>query len=69
METEKKFFVYVDFRGDDGRPFYVGKGTERRVQDLQRNELHYRIKNKTHPLLGAKDLLAILIVLASYLLK
>jgi len=46
METEKKFFVYVDFRGDDGKPFYVGKGTERRVQDLQRNELHSRIKNK-----------------------
>jgi hypothetical protein len=46
MEAEKKFFVYVDFRGDDGKPFYVGKGTERRVQDLQRNELHSRIKNK-----------------------
>jgi hypothetical protein len=46
MESEQKFFVYVDFREDDGRPFYVGKGNEGRVKDLQRNELHSRIKNK-----------------------
>jgi len=46
MEIEKKFYVYVDFRGDDGRPFYVGKGNEGRVKGLKRNELHSRIKNK-----------------------
>jgi hypothetical protein len=46
MENEKKFFVYVDYREDDRKPFYVGKGTEGRVKDLQRNELHSRIKNK-----------------------
>jgi hypothetical protein len=46
MENEQKFFVYVDFRGDDGKPFYVGKGTERRVQELKRNVVHSRIKNK-----------------------
>ena len=46
METEKKFFVYVDYREDDGRPFYVGKGSEHRVKDLDRNHLHERIKNK-----------------------
>jgi len=46
METEKKFFVYVDYRKDDGKPFYVGKGMEGRVKNLERNELHSRIKNK-----------------------
>ena len=46
MEIEQKFFVYVDYREDDGKPFYVGKGTERRVQDLERNVVHTRIKNK-----------------------
>jgi len=46
MEIEKKFYVYVDFRGDDGRPFYVGKGIEGRVKDLERNVLHTNIKKK-----------------------
>ena len=46
MEIEKKFYVYVDFRGDDGKPFYVGKGTEGRVKDLERNVLHTNIKKK-----------------------
>jgi len=46
METEKKFYVYVDYRGDDGKPFYVGKGITRRIKDLQRNPLHTNIKNK-----------------------
>jgi hypothetical protein len=46
METEKIFYVYVDYRGDDGKPFYVGKGSEGRVKDLERNSLHTNIKNK-----------------------
>ena len=46
METEQKFFVYVDFKEDDGKPFYVGKGVEKRVKDLHRNQLHTNIKNK-----------------------
>ena len=46
METEQKFFVYVDFREDDGKPFYVGKGSENRAKDLDRNQLHTNIKNK-----------------------
>jgi len=46
MEIEKKFFVYVDYRKDDGKPFYVGKGTESRTKDLQRNPLHTNIKKK-----------------------
>lgn len=46
METEQKFFVYVDFKEDDGKPFYVGKGSEHRVKDLQRNIVHERIKRK-----------------------
>jgi len=46
METEQKFFVYVDYREDDGKPFYVGKGNEHRVKNLDRNQLHKRIKNK-----------------------
>jgi len=46
MENEQKFFVYVDYRKDDGKPFYVGKGTGSRVKDLRRNPLHTNIKNK-----------------------
>ena len=46
MKNEQKFFVYVDFREDDGKPFYVGKGVEKRAKDLHRNPLHTNIKNK-----------------------
>ena len=46
METEKKFFVYVDYRKDDGKPFYVGKGITKRIKDLERNPLHTNIKKK-----------------------
>ena len=47
METEQKFYVYVDFREDDGRPFYVGKGSRARVKlEKKRNPLHTNIKNK-----------------------
>jgi hypothetical protein len=46
METEQNFFVYVDYREDDGKPFYVGKGTEKRVKTEKRNSLHTNIKNK-----------------------
>lgn len=46
METEQKFYVYVDFREDDGKPFYVGKGVEKRVKREKRNPLHTNIKNK-----------------------
>lgn len=46
METERKFFVYVDFREDDGKPFYVGKGLDRRVKLEKRNPHHTNIKNK-----------------------
>ena len=46
MEIEKKFFVYVDFRGDDRKPFYVGKGITKRIKNLERNPLHTNIKKK-----------------------
>jgi hypothetical protein len=46
MENEKKFFVYVDFRGDDGKPFYVGKGMGKRIKLEKRNPLHTNIKKK-----------------------
>ena len=46
METEQKFFVYVDYREDDGKPFYVGKGLDKRVKFEKRNPLHTNIKNK-----------------------
>ena len=46
MEIEKKFYVYVDYRKDDGRPFYVGKGAEKRIKNLYRNHLHTNIKKK-----------------------
>ena len=46
METEQKFYVYVDYREDDGKPFYVGKGSIDRVKFLERNKLHTNIKNK-----------------------
>ena len=37
METEQNLFVYVDYREDDGRPFYVGKGLEKRVKKERRS--------------------------------
>ena len=39
METEQKFFVYVDYREDDGKPFYVGKGLSSRVKFKKRNKI------------------------------
>lgn len=35
------WFVYVD-RTDDGRPFYVGKGTYRRVHTRERDNAHWK---------------------------
>jgi len=46
METEQKFFVYVDYREDNGKPFYVGKGLDKRVKSEERNQLDTNIKNK-----------------------
>lgn len=40
------FFVYVDFTEDDGRPFYVGKGTATRVKASSRNRYHDRVARK-----------------------
>lgn len=37
------FFVYVDCRRDDGRPFYVGKGSASRVRLGRRNPKHRAI--------------------------
>lgn len=42
-----KFKIYVDYTAEEvPRPFYVGKGNDRRVSDLCRNKLHSAIKNK-----------------------
>ena len=35
----RPLYVYVDYRVDDGRPFYVGKGYENRTRDF-RNRSH-----------------------------
>lgn len=40
------FFVYVDFTEDDGRPFYVGKGTMQRIKASSRNAYHDRVAKK-----------------------
>jgi len=42
---QKKFYVYVDYT-DDGRPFYVGKGSGGRAKIFNRNPLHENISNK-----------------------
>lgn len=39
MNMSRLFYVYVDYT-DDGVPFYVGKGTERRLNDMKRNDKH-----------------------------
>ena len=43
-----KFAIYVDFTGEDSpRPFYVGKGTEWRVNDRRsRNAIYRSIREK-----------------------
>jgi hypothetical protein len=40
------FFVYVD-RTNDGTPFYVGKGSSRRISYVRRNTKHRHVRN-TH---------------------
>jgi hypothetical protein len=40
------FFVYVDYRSDDGEPFYVGKGTSNRVRNRRRNAKHSNVSAK-----------------------
>ncbi len=43
----KIFFVYVDWTTEETpRPFYVGKGTAKRVEELQRNQVWERIATK-----------------------
>lgn len=40
-------YVYVDWTEEDSpRPFYVGKGNERRIANLSRNEFHNNVKRK-----------------------
>ena len=41
------FYVYADYRQNTDEPFYVGKGTMKRVRDMKRNQLHENIA-KTH---------------------
>jgi hypothetical protein len=43
--TERIWYGYVDYT-DDGRPFYVGKGLDKRVRVVDRNEKHARVSNK-----------------------
>lgn len=45
-EEKRDFYVYVDITEDEGIPFYVGKGTIARVNDLQRNRKHSNIAGK-----------------------
>ena len=42
-----KYFTYVDFTLEDQhRPFYVGKGTMKRIRMTKRNKRHTAISNK-----------------------
>jgi len=42
-----RFKIYVDYTTEEvPRPFYVGKGTERRLKILKRNKLHTEISTK-----------------------
>lgn len=43
---QKKFYVYVDVTKDTGKPFYIGKGSGKRVDDFDRNPLHKNISEK-----------------------
>lgn len=44
-KKQTKFFVYVD-RTNDGKPFYVGKGNQRRIKSIARNLKHKNVSNK-----------------------
>jgi len=41
-----KWFVYVDFRLDTNKPFYVGKGNNARVKRIARNRYHSNVVKK-----------------------
>lgn len=43
---DKQYFVYVDLTKDENIPFYVGRGTKRRIKCLKRNKYHDNIANK-----------------------
>lgn len=45
MNMRSLYYVYVDYTAD-GRPFYVGKGNERRLQRRLRNSIHRNIVKK-----------------------
>lgn len=44
-QGKQAWFVYVDYTSD-GRPYYVGKGKTKRVQNPKRNIVHERITQK-----------------------
>lgn len=46
MSEEKPFYVYVHRRATDGRVFYVGKGSARRLHHKGRNPHWHNIVNK-----------------------
>lgn len=45
MKHNNRYHVYVD-RTNDGRPFYVGKGNDVRVQNMVRNQMHANVAHK-----------------------
>jgi hypothetical protein len=46
LSSFSKWFVYVDFRSDTNKPFYVGKGNDARVKRITRNRYHSSIVKK-----------------------
>jgi hypothetical protein len=45
-ERTRLWYVYVDYRADDGKPFYVGKGDIHRVARKVRNRHHKNVVAK-----------------------
>lgn len=48
FDTNKKYYVYIHYKKTNGDPFYVGKGTGKRLQKTYGRNIHWNRINKKY---------------------